>query len=88
MSFYAKYTGIFGGGGGGGGGTKAQEAPTGAIPGTVFVLAHTPNAPAGVTFMVDGIIWYQGVEYTIAGDTITTLTTVTAGQLPWAIYEY
>lgn len=76
-------------GSGGGGGTIYQEAPTGTVNGsnTAFSLPHTPTASANVSLYLDGLIQYQGTDYSISGSAITMVAAPTSGQSLWAVYS-
>ncbi|MCP5115899.1 MAG: hypothetical protein GY953_34155 [bacterium] len=56
------------------------ETPTGAIDGinTSFTLAGTPNPAASIKLSRNGMLQSQGVDFTIAGNSITFL----AGAIP------
>ena len=62
-------------GGSGGGGYTYAEVPAGALDGvnTVFVLAHTPTAPAVMNVVLNGASQWQDLagDYTVSGATIT-----------------
>lgn len=87
-SFYGKYNGIFGGGGGGPT-TLTQEAPSGTVNGinVTFTLSSTPTASANVILWLDGIVQYQGIDYTISGSTITMTVAPVTNQTLWAVYS-
>lgn len=92
MDFYATFGGIFGGGGGGGGGgsvTFTQVAPTGAVDGSnvTYTLPSAPSAPANLFLFLDGIMQYEGIDYTITGTTITMAASPQVGQTLWAVYS-
>ena len=61
-----------------------QETPSGAVPGTVYVLSYTPVLLLGV--YVDGVLQRQGVDFTIIGTTITLTSATSGGQNVWAQY--
>lgn len=80
----------YGIGSGGGGSTSFyQEAPSGAVDGsnTAFVLTYSPSANANVILWLNGIVQYQGTEYTISGKNITMATAPVVGQSLWAVYS-
>lgn len=83
---YATFTGT---GGGGGASTVFQEAPTGAVNSinVTYTLPHTPTANANVSLYLDGIIQYQGIDYTISGATITMTAAPVTNQTLWAVYS-
>ena len=98
MSFWAQYAGIFGGGSGGGGGggsvTFYQETPAGLVNGSnvTYSLVNVPTANKNVLLFLDGVEQDQGVglQYTIAGQTITMATPPLAVPIPqtlWAFYS-
>jgi hypothetical protein len=70
-------SGPCGTGGSGGSGTFVDaEAPGGAINGTngSFTLANTPSPSASLTLFLNGLLQDQGVDYTLAANTITFAT--------------
>ena len=75
---------------GGGSITETQEVPTGLINGVnqVFTLAHTPINDASVKLYQSGFFMRQGIEYTIAGSTITMTIAPAVGQVLDITYEY
>jgi hypothetical protein len=92
VSFYGKYTGIFGsGGGGGGGGGNApyQEIPAGAINGVnvTFTVSVAPADSQAFELFLDGLILVQGTDYNIVGSTITMAVAPNFGQLLYAVYS-
>lgn len=88
MSFFGRYPVSGSGGGGGGGGTPYQEVPSGTINGvnTTFTVSTTPNSAAAFSLYQDGLILIQGVDYTLAGTTITMATAPLFGQTLYAVY--
>jgi hypothetical protein len=71
--------------------TEIQEVPAGAIDNSnvVFTLSQTPAQAAGVALYLDGLIIFQGVDYTIAGSTITLTSIVpNFGQTIYSTYRY
>lgn len=62
-----------------------SETPSGTINGTtgadgnaVFTLANAPNPALGLKLVLNGLIRFQGDDYTLSGTTITYL----AGSIP------
>lgn len=78
-----------GGGGGGGSATFYQEQPSGTVNGAnvTFTLAHTPTAGVNVVLWLDGVVQYQGTDYTILGAVITMTAAPTSPQTLWAFYS-
>ena len=74
-------------GGGGGGTLKDGEVPTGTINSSnlIFTLSYTPINPAGVIIVLNGVVQYNGSDYTISGNTITFTTAPVTGS---TIYAY
>ena len=74
--------------GGGGGGTAYSETPAGTINGSnvVFTLTNTPAVAAGVLVVLDGIVQYSGVDYTVSGSTITFVAAPATGSSIFAYY--
>jgi hypothetical protein len=64
------------------------EVPAGPA-GTTFTLAHAPNPAASLILVWDGLVRKAGVDYTLAGSTITTYTSVNpVGSNLQAWYRY
>jgi len=70
--------------------TEAQEVPAGVIDNSnvTFTLANTPFAAASVKLYQSGLILVQGVDYTLAGATITMTTAPNFAQTLYANYDY
>lgn len=74
---------------GGGGGTIAySETPSGTVNGSnvTFTLANTPPAAAGVMVVLNGVVQYQGIDYTVSGTTITFTSAPATGSSIFAYY--
>lgn len=63
------------------------ETPSGALTGTTFTLAHSPN-PAGSLILIknNAIMLPGGADYTLSGATITTVVAPGTGNPIMAIY--
>jgi hypothetical protein len=74
----------------GAGGTYIQEdlAGTFSSPDTTYTLTQTPVANASVTVYLGAVIQRQGIDYTIAGTTITFAAEDTSSQNIYAVYRY
>ena len=92
---FVSYPAIISGGGGGGAvGTPTQAfggaggTIVGAINGanTVFILPTAPTSNAAVEVFLDGLFQRQGVDYTIAGSTITFTAAPLPGQFVDVFY--
>lgn len=64
----------------------ASETPTGAIPGVIYLLAHTPNILLGV--FLNGLFQRPGIDYTLTANIITLNNTTSIGDTIYAIYFY
>ena len=68
-----------------------QEAPSGVVDGVnqVFTTSQTVNAAAGMILSVDGGTLQQGggLDYGVAGNTITLSFAPVVGQKLWAVYN-
>jgi hypothetical protein len=78
---------------GSGGGTVPNftdsETPSGAIPGSTFTLGHSPNPPASLVLMRNGVVMKNGgVDYTLSGNTITYTVAMATGDTHAAWYRY
>lgn len=73
---------------GGGGSSVLQdgETPSGTINGsnTAFTLSYTPSNPNGVIVVLNGVVQYNGTDYTISGTTITFTTAPVSGSTIFA----
>jgi len=69
--------------------TPVAETPTGVIDGanTEFTLSETPSGTAGVLVLLDGIMQYNGVDYSVTGDTITFTTAPATGSSIFSYYN-
>ena len=66
-----------------------DETPTGSRPGTSFTLAHTPSPAGSLLLFWNGALQKPGgVDYTLAGNAITTVNTIGAGDSFLAWYRY
>lgn len=75
---------------GGGGTTNAYaETPAGLVnsSNTVYTLANTPADADGVIVILDGVVQYNGVDYTVTDDTITFSTAPATGSTIFAYYN-
>lgn len=74
---------------GGGSTTSYSEVPSGTVNGsnTTFTLSHTPASSSGVIVLLDGINQYNGVDYTVSGNTITFTAAPATGSSPFAYYN-
>lgn len=71
-------------------GSPYQEQPTGVVDGVndTFTISFTPNVASAFLLFVNGLVQYQGTEYTVAGTTITFLpgSIPSTGQTLWCAY--
>jgi hypothetical protein len=51
-----------------------------------FTLSHTPTYEANVVIQLDGGTQYNGVDYTVSGDTVTFSVAPAAGSTIFAYY--
>lgn len=67
----------------------AQETPSGLINSlnTTYTLTHVPSANT-LNLFLDGALQINGVDYTLAGATITFTVAPTTGQIMAASYLY
>jgi hypothetical protein len=56
------------------------QTPVGAVPGTVYVLADAPQGNAGALTR-NGLMMIPGVDYVLAGSTITLFNATVAGDV-------
>jgi hypothetical protein len=70
--------------------TDEQEQPAGATDNVnvTFTLSQTPVAPKAVILAINGAIKHYGIDFTVAGTTLTTTVAPTATQNLWVIYRY
>lgn len=76
--------------GGGGGVTNAYaEVPTGDVDGVndTYTLVNTPADKDGVVVLLNGVTQYNGIDYTVTGDTITFITPPANGSTIFAYYN-
>lgn len=66
------------------------EVPSGIVNGInkIFTLAITPNPPSSLIVAVNGLTQTQGIDYTLAGNTITFIFAPLDGALLVAGYRY
>lgn len=69
--------------------TPYSETPSGTVNGTnrVFTLANTPASGSGVQVFLDGILQYNGIDYTVALATITFVAAPVSGSSIFAFYN-
>ena len=65
--------------------TVHGEVPAGSIPGSVFTLSATPPGGQLQSLTLNGLFQTPGVDYTLDGQTITTVIPITSGAL-WATW--
>jgi len=69
-----------------------QESPAGDLDGTnaVFTLASAPSPAAGLILFRNGIVQKRGVDYNLAGNTITFIPEAIpqSGDILLAWYRY
>lgn len=62
-----------------------NETPTGVVPGNSYVLTHAPAVVFG--FYWNGILQRpNGLDYTLAGSTVTMNTSTSSGDVVWVVY--
>jgi len=64
------------------------ETPGGAIPGTVYMLSHTPSPAAMLQFTYNGAVQRQGIDYTLTGNLVTLNFSTSSGDTVYATYFY
>lgn len=65
------------------------EVPSGSMPGTAFTLANSPSPAASLQLFWNGqLLIAGGVDYTLSGASITTVSTIGAGDTLIAWYRY
>lgn len=71
----------------GAGTLQAGEVPTGTVnsSNTAFTLSYTPSVAGAVIVVLNGVVQYNGTDYTITGTTITFTTAPVTGS---TIYAY
>jgi Protein of unknown function (DUF4054) len=62
------------------------EAPTGALPGTVYTLSSAPPGEALQSLTKNGLFLSPGVDYTLSGDTVTLVATTGANDKLYATW--
>jgi hypothetical protein len=72
-----------------GGTIPYAETPTGVVDGVngIFTLANTPSSALAVIVVLDGVVQYNGVDYTVVGVTITFTTPPEIGSSIFAYYN-
>lgn len=71
--------------------TMDEETPAGTLDGvnTTFTLSQTPNPPTSLLLFINGLRQHSGVDFTLAGNTITLTGFVpTVGQNIVASYRF
>lgn len=65
------------------------ETPSGTVnsSNTVFTIANTPANSAGVIVVLDGVVQYNGTDFTVSGSTITFSSAPTTGSTIFAYYN-
>ena len=66
-----------------------EETPTGAVNGAnvTFTLTYTPNPVSSIEFEVNGQTVVYTTDYTISGDTLTTVLAYPTGVTLWIRYR-
>jgi hypothetical protein len=69
--------------------TAVAEVPSGTVNGTNtnFSLSTTPASSAGVVVILDGIVQYNGSDYTVSGTTITFSSAPATDSTIFAYYN-
>lgn len=69
--------------------TPYAETPSGTINSSnvTFTLANTPAASASVMVLLDGVMQYNGLDYTMSGPTITFAVAPVTGSTIFAYYN-
>mgnify|MGYP001583865821 CR=1 FL=1 len=68
-----------------------SETPSGSVNGlnSTFVLAHTPSPATSLIFVVNGqVLAPSGVDMTLSGTTVTTITAPPTNSVVLAWYRY
>jgi hypothetical protein len=60
------------------------ETPSGSIPGNTYILSNAPSLIIG--FYWNGLLQRPGVDYTLAGNTITMMVGTSSGDTVYATY--
>ena len=61
-----------------------NEIPTGAVPGNTYTLSYAPALL--LAFCYNGTVLRRGVDYTVAGATVTLTFSTTSGDSVYALY--
>ena len=61
-----------------------NESPAGAFPGNTYTLSYTPTLL--LAFCYNGSVLRRGVDYTIAGATVTLVFSTNSGESVYALY--
>lgn len=69
-------------------GTVAIEAAAGAYPGTVYTVANTPKTGVLLGCYYNQLFQRPGIDYTLAGTSITLKFSTLAGDNVYAVYVY
>ena len=69
--------------------TSYAETPSGLVnsSNTAYTLANNPASANGVMVFLDGVLQYNGIDYTISGQTITFVTAPVTGSSIFAVYN-
>lgn len=69
--------------------TPYSETPSGTINSSnvTFTLANTPASNNGVIVILNGVVQYNGTDYTVSGTTITFTTAPVTGSTIFAYYN-
>jgi len=65
----------------------AAETPAGAVPGSVYTLAHVPNPAAMLSFYVNGV-FQPPTSYTLTSNIVTLNNPTPSGAGVYAQYFY
>ncbi len=67
-----------------------NETPAGLVNGSnpTFTLANAPNPPASLNWYDNGIHYTQGIDFTLAGNTVTTAIPPPSGHVIRAFYRF
>jgi hypothetical protein len=64
------------------------ETPSGAVPGSVYTLSHTPNPVAMLSFQVNGRILRVNIDCTVLGNIVTLNNPTPNEAIVYAQYFY
>lgn len=87
--YFINYRGMLISAGSGGITSAFAETPSGTVNSSnvTFTLANTPADTNGVLVLLDGVVQYNGVDYTVSGSTITFSTAPVTGSTIFAYYN-